>query len=71
VNKKDIMRQPSLRALLESLIRETPGLETAKLWNAAKQWDGNLGAGEFDSTMAAMRGQFRVTNKKWYEAKSA
>jgi hypothetical protein len=68
LNKKDIMRQPSLRALLEALVEETPGIESQKLWGAAKQWDSNLSAGEFDAELESMLGQYRVTAKKWYRA---
>ncbi len=71
MNKKDIMRQSSLRSLLEALIEETPGLETSKLWNCAKQWDSNLSAVEFDAEMKSMLGSYRVTNKKWYRAVKA
>jgi hypothetical protein len=62
------MRQPSLRALLEALVDATPGIDSAKLWNAAKQWDSNLSAGEFDSELKRMLTEFRVTCKKWYRA---
>ncbi len=66
MNKKDLMRKSSLRDLLVALIDETPGMDTAKLWNYAKQWDGNLSAFEFDGELKVMLGEFRVTNKKWY-----
>ncbi len=62
------MRQSSLRSLLEALIAETPGMETTKLWNAAKQWDSNLSAYEFDAELKSMLGAYRVTSKKWHPA---
>jgi len=71
MNKKDIMRQRSLRDLLVVLIDETPGIESQKLWNCAKQWDGNLGAGEFDAELKSMLGSYRVTSKKWYRTGKA
>ncbi len=68
MNKKDLMRQRSLRSLLEALISEAPGMETTKLWNAAKQWDSKLSAFEFDAGLKSMLGDYRVTSKKWYPA---
>jgi hypothetical protein len=40
MNKKDIMRQPSMEALIPALIRSKPGITSARLFEVAKEWAG-------------------------------
>ncbi len=66
MNKMEIMRQKSVDILLKEMIRSEPGVDSAKLWKTAKTWDSNLSAHEFDSELAKLHGDFRVTSKRWY-----
>lgn len=73
MNKKDIMRQPSMESLLESLVQESPGVTSQKLYDAVKAWAGksweNSDLHKFDAELMALRGKgYRCTNKKWYPA---
>ena len=40
MNKKDIMRQSDMRSVLVEMIRHKPGITSARLFEAAKQWAG-------------------------------
>lgn len=40
MNKKDIMRQQSMEAVVVEMIRHKPGVTSARLFEAAKEWAG-------------------------------
>jgi hypothetical protein len=72
MNKKDIMRHSSTETLLRAAIRHKPGITSARLFDLAKEWAGKSweqgDTFEFEECLKKLRaGDFRVTNKQWYE----
>jgi hypothetical protein len=70
MNKADIMRQPTVEALLEESIKSKPGITSMKLWEVTKEWHGKvfhaaMGV-EFDQALRKLRDTYRCTNKQWY-----
>lgn len=74
MNKRDIMRQPTIQILLEEMIKFQPGITTMKLWEATREWAGKIASrasvAEFENELAQLRnaGGYRVTGKQWYPA---
>lgn len=72
MNKKDIMRQASMETVVVEMIRHQPGVTSNRLFETAKEWAGkSWSAGDtadFDALLVKLRlGDFRCTNKQWYE----
>ncbi len=71
MNKKDIMRQPSMEAVVVESIKFNPGVTSTRLFETAKEWAGkSWNAGDtasFESILKRCRESgFRCTNKQWY-----
>jgi len=72
MNKKDIMRQPTMEAVVVEMIRHKPGVTSARLFETAKEWAGKSWSAsdthDFDALLGKLRrGDFRCTNQQWYE----
>lgn len=72
MNKKDIMRQSSMEAVVVEMIRHKPGITSNRLFEACKEWAGKSWSygdtTDFDALVFKLRsGDFRCTNQQWYE----
>lgn len=71
MNKSQIMRQPSMEAVLVESVNHQPGITSALLFETAKEWAGRhwdaSDTAQFESILGRMRDiGFRCTDKQWY-----
>jgi hypothetical protein len=67
MNKKDIMRQSSMETLLQEMIRHKPGITSARLFEAAKEWAGCSKEEEPDEEGKPPRRQWTVKDTWEFE----
>lgn len=72
MNKKDIMRQQSMEAVVVEMIRHKPGVTSNRLFETAKEWAGKSWSAsdtaDFEALLSGLRSKgFICTNKQWQE----
>ena len=71
MNKSQIMRQPSMEAVLVESVNHQPGITSTRLFETCKEWAGGRWSAadthQLDEILGRMRDiGFRCANKQWY-----